>query len=230
VPALPTPAYGNRGRRGALASPPPRRPSEHGAWSGWIPGSTPWPPCRMAKRSSVQRSWGGICAVCAVSHGASAGRSGDRRAVPRRGPSWHGSMPGSPASIWKPQRCGHGEEPPPCPHGVRYRLRGVQAAAGLQGRAEGRGGHRGRSVLPVLEVVLILRLCDGGDAALRAAAEVSGLRGGPPAGSEAARNLVRSAVSSTVSACGGEGSGDGHGTIVKPAPSKQEVSSEPASA
>ena len=46
----------------------------------------------------------------------------------------------------------------------------------------------------------------------------------------AARNLARYAASSAVSACGGEGSGDGHRTIVKPAPSKQEVSSEPASA
>ena len=42
----------------------------------------------------------------------------------------------------------------------------------------------------------------------------------------AARNLAQYAVSSTVSACGGEGSGDGRGTIVKPAPSKQEVSAK----
>ena len=44
----------------------------------------------------------------------------------------------------------------------------------------------------------------------------------------AAINLVQYAASSAVSACGGEGSGDGRGTIVKPAPAKQEVSAKAA--
>jgi len=42
----------------------------------------------------------------------------------------------------------------------------------------------------------------------------------------AAINLAQYAVSSTVSACGGEGSGNSHMTVVKPAPSKQEVSAK----
>ncbi len=44
----------------------------------------------------------------------------------------------------------------------------------------------------------------------------------------AATNLARYAVSSTVSACGGEGSGNGRLATVKPAPSKQEVSTKTA--
>jgi len=43
----------------------------------------------------------------------------------------------------------------------------------------------------------------------------------------AARNLATNAVSSTVSACGGEGSGSDRKTGVKPAPARQEVSTEP---